>query len=405
MPVDSVGQVSGDLLDVLLVLLAVVFGVSGYRQGFIIGAMSFVGFIGGGVLGAIFAPGITDELVNDEGARALLAIVFVFVAAVTGQFLTSSIGAAVRNHVTWHPARFVDAVGGAAVSIAAMLLIAWFVGSAVANSPFPDLSYQVRHSQILRSIDQVMPDAARNWFSTFRRIVDRNAFPQVFGTLGPERITDVPSPDSDVLDTPGLRRARQSIVKVSGTAPECQRRVEGSGFVYAPQRVMTNAHVVAGVRNGPRVIVGDRGAVHRARVVVYDPQRDIAVLHVPGLQVRPLPFNGRGSSGDPAIVAGYPRGNGFTAVPARIRGSQLVRGPNIYHSQRVTRDIYSLRGRVEPGNSGGPLLAPDGSVYGVVFAAAVDDPNTGYALTAEEVAPDARQGRTATGPVSTQLCD
>lgn len=398
-------RVSGDLLDVLLVLLALVFGVSGFRQGFIIGALSFAGFLGGGVLGAIYAPRIAEWLVDDQGARALLAIVIVFVAAVAGQFLTSSIGAAVRSHVSWHPARFLDAVGGSAVSIVALLLISWFIGTALANSPFPTLSYQVRHSQVLQSVDQLMPDAARTWFSTFRRIVDRNTFPQVFGTLGPERIVDVPEPDGDVVETEEMRRARRSIVKIAGTAPGCQRRIEGSGFVYAPERVMTNAHVVAGVRGGPQVIVGDGGAVHRARVVVYDPQRDIAVLHVPDLGVPALDFSGRGGSGDDAIVAGYPRGNGFSIEPARIRGTQLARGPDIYHSQQVTREIYALRAEVEPGNSGGPLLAPDGDVYGVVFAAGVDDGNTGYALTTEEVAPDARQGRQATEPVSTQGCD
>ncbi|MQA83073.1 MAG: MarP family serine protease [Streptosporangiales bacterium] len=396
---------SGDLLDVLLVLLALIFGVSGYRQGFIVGALSFVGFLGGGVLGAIFAPRITERLVEDQGARALLAILFVFVAAAAGQFLSSSIGAAVRNHVTWHPARFVDALGGSAVSIVAMLLIAWFVGTAVAHSPFPALSYQVRHSQVLRSVDQLMPDVARTWFSTFRRIVDRNTFPQVFGTLGPERIVDVPPPDAGVLTSEELRRARRSVVKIVGTAPACQRRIEGTGFVYAPGRVMTNAHVVAGVRGGPRVISAGGRDVDEARVVVYDPQRDVAVLHVPGLDVRPLKFNGRGDSGDNAVVAGYPRGRDFTAVPARIRGTQLARGPDIYHSQQVTREIYALRARVEPGNSGGPLLAHNGTVYGVVFAAAVDDPDTGYALTAQEVSSDARRGRTATQAVSTQLCD
>lgn len=395
---------SGDLLDVLLLLLALVFGVSGYRQGFITGALSFVGFLGGGVLGAALAPGITERLVDDQSARALLAIVIVFVAAAVGNFVSSSIGATVRNHVTWQPARLVDAAGGSAVSVIAMLLIAWFVGTAVAHSPFPALSYQVRHSQILQSVDQLMPEAARTWFSTFRRIVDRNTFPQVFGTLGPERIVDVPPPDTD-LNTAELRRARRSVVQVAGTAPGCQRRIEGTGFVYAPQRVMTNAHVVAGVRDGPRVIVGNDRAAYRARVVVYDPQRDVAVLYVPDLPTRPLAFNLQGDSGDNAVVAGYPRGGGFTAVPARIRSTQLARGPDIYHSQQVTREIFSLRAKVEPGNSGGPLLAPNGTVYGVVFAAAVDNSNTGYALTAQEVRSDARQGRTATRPVSTQGCD
>lgn len=400
----TVGRVQVDVLDIVLLVFVVVFAVSGYRQGFIIGLLSFVGFLGGGVLGTFIAPGIAAKVVNGSSQQALLAIVIVFLIASLGQFLASSLGAAVRSRVTWGAAAHLDAVGGAIVSMCSVLLIAWLIGTAVANAPFPAVARQVQGSAVLTQMDRIMPDTARTWFSAFQKFVAQGPFPQVFGGLGGERFVQVAPPDKKVLKTAGLRRARGSVVKILGEAPGCDRTIEGTGFVYAPNRVMTNAHVVAGVRGGPEVYTLDGGA-SRARVVLYNPQRDIAVLDVPGLSQRPLKFDGGASTGDNAVVAGYPRNKGFKAVPARVRGSQEARGPNIYGDRQVVREIYSLRAKVEPGNSGGPLLAPSGKVYGVVFAAATDDPDTGYALTADEVAPDARAGRNAVRTVSTGRCD
>jgi S1-C subfamily serine protease len=200
-----------------------------------------------------------------------------------------------------------------------------------------------------------------------------------------------------------VQRARQQVLKITGEAPSCGRRIEGTGFVYAADRVMTNAHVVAGVRR-PKVDVG-QGRSLDARVVLFDSDRDIAVLAVPGLNRAPLKFGPRAKSGSDAIVVGYPQDGPFTPVAARVAAVQKARGPDIYQSRTVTREIYALRARVLPGNSGGPLLATDGSVYGVVFAAAADDPKTGYALTAHEVASDAERGATATEQVSTRGCD
>jgi S1-C subfamily serine protease len=173
--------------------------------------------------------------------------------------------------------------------------------------------------------------------------------------------------------------------------------------VYAADHVMTNAHVVAGVAS-PTIHTGD-GRSLAARVVLYDPERDVAVLYVPGLNLAPLSFAGPLSSGQSAIVAGYPENGPFTPRAARIRNVQNARGPDIYQNREVTRQIYALYAKVLPGNSGGPLLTTSGAVAGVVFAAAIDDPKTGYALTAHEVAHDAASGTNATRPVSTQSCD
>jgi S1-C subfamily serine protease len=397
------GAVPGDLLDLILIALAAAFAVAGYRQGFIVGALSFVGFLGGAAVGAVFSPAIARALVSGPARQALVAIIVVFLAAMIGQLVASLAGAAVRSRVTWRPVAFVDAIGGAVVSVISVLLIAWLIGSAVVNAPFPAVAGQVSNSAVLRGVDTFMPSGAHVMFSDFRRLLASGPYTQVFGALGAEGSPTVPPPDPGVVNSAGLKQARPSVVKIVGMAPSCSRNLEGSGFVFAPHHVLTNAHVVAGVRNGLTVILRRRH--YQAKVVLYDPERDVAVLYVPSLGAPSLSFTGQASQGASAIVAGYPMNRRFTAVPARIDNEQSANSPDIYQTHTVTRDIYQVRAVVRPGNSGGPLLTPTGSVYGMVFAAAVDTPDTGYALTAGEVAADVSRGRAATSAVSTQACD
>ncbi len=397
-------QVSGDLLDLILIAVAAAFAVAGYRQGFIVGILSFVGFLGGGAVGAALSPVIAKAVTKSSTQQALVAIVVLFLAAMLGQLVASVLGASVRSRVTWRPVALVDAVGGAGVSAMSWLLIAWLLGSALQNAPFQFIASQVNRSAVLQGVDRFIPQSAHIMFSDFRRLVSTGPYTQVFGALGAEGALAVSPPDPAVVNSPGLARASTSIVKIVGNAPSCSRRIEGSGFVYAPGHVLTNAHVVAGVTDGPTVQTRS-GNEFRATVVLYDPNRDLAVLDVPGLDAPSLHFLATGNRGDSAIVAGYPLNMNFTADPARIGGSLPAMGPNIYQTQTVTRQIYSVRALVRPGNSGGPLLSPDGQVYGVVFAAATGLANTGYALTAGEVASDANQGAGATAGVSTQTCD
>jgi S1-C subfamily serine protease len=399
--------VPGDLLDLILIGVVAAFAVSGYRQGFIIGALSLAGFLGGAAFGLVIAPSIAQSAVSGQAQQSLLAIVVVFVAAMIGQFAASTIGSAVRDLVTWKSATIIDSAGGAAVSTLSVLVIAWLIGSSVANAPFPTVVHQVQDSAVLRAVNRMMPETAQTWFSGFRRVVASGPFPQVFGGLGAEGVVTVARPDNAVLASAAVKRAGKSVVKVMGTAPECGRRIEGTGFVFSPHHVVTNAHVVAGVRNGPFVFKqnAQNAPGLRAYVVYYDFQKDIAVLYVPSLNVRPLTFTQQAQSGEDAVVAGYPRDMGFTAVAARIGGTQEARGPNIYQSAQVTRDIYSIRANVQPGNSGGPLLSRKGSVFGVVFAAAVGQQDTGYALTGSEVMPDLQVATNLVQSVSTMGCD
>jgi S1-C subfamily serine protease len=392
------------LLDLALLVIAAAFAVSGYRQGFIVGSLSFVGFLGGAVAGALFAPGISRAIVGGQNQQDLVAVVLLVLLAIVGQFAASAIGTALRSHMTWRPAAVVDSVGGAAVSVLSVLLIAWVIGSVLVASPFSGVVTQVNDSAVLRTVDRLMPSTARTMFSDFRRLLASGPFPEVFSGIGAAHALSVAPASNAVLNSPGYLAARSRVFKVRGTAPSCSRVIEGSGFVYAPNHIITNAHVVAGVTQRLQVYA-ENGTAYQAAVVFYDPQVDIAVLYVPGLNMTPLDFAGQAQAGADAVVAGYPLDHAFTAAPARIGGIQDATGPDIYQTSQVTRQIYEVKANVEPGNSGGPLIAPNGTVYGVVFAAAVGVPDTGFVLTAAEVAADAHAGSTGTVPVSTEGCD
>jgi S1-C subfamily serine protease len=397
--------VPGDYLDLILLALTAAFAVAGYRQGFIIGVLSLAGFVGGVATGAIFAPAISRSLAGSPQWQALIAILVVFAAAVLGMLIASGVGVAVRAKLTGRPATIIDSVGGAAVNVVSVLVVAWLIGSLVVNTPFAGVSRQVNNSVVLKTVDGLMPNGALYLpvFPPLRTLMSNGLYSPVFSALGAEASLNLPAADPAVLRSAAVAKIRRSVVKIVGVAPTCSLKIEGSGFVIAPQHVLTNAHVVAGVTQGPQVITGT-GLSFASQVVLYDPQRDIAILDVPGLAAPAMRFAGPAGYGTSAIVAGYPLDQPLTLRPARLGQSIDAYGPNIYQTATVHRQIFPIRADVRPGNSGGPLVAPDGRVYGVVFAASTSLPDNGYALTAAEIASDVRTGEHGTAPVSTQGC-
>jgi S1-C subfamily serine protease len=392
-----------NLLDLVLLIAAAIFAVSGYRRGFVVGVLSFLGFLGGGFLGMLLAPQFLRQVAGTSPASSIIAILIVLGLAMAGQVLATIVAGRLRQYITWHPARVVDATAGAFVSAVSILVVAWFIGSAVSSADLPPVSTEVRGSSVLRAVTRVMPPGATTWFSSFSNMLTKNGFPQVFNPFTHEPIVDVPPPDPVVSKSIAVRRARGSIVRVLGTARSCSREIEGTGFVYAPRRVMTNAHVVAGVRN-PRVEVEGRGQDLRGWVVLFDSKRDVAVIFVPELDAPALRFDRSGQARANAVVAGFPRNGPFRVDAARIRTEINARGPDIYQRSTVTRKVFSLLAPVQPGNSGGPLLSPRGDVYGVIFAKSLENDNTGYALTAAEVTSDAVAGAQTTDRVGTDSC-
>jgi S1-C subfamily serine protease len=215
-------------------------------------------------------------------------------------------------------------------------------------------------------------------------LLDTSGLPQVLEPFSRTPVVAVAAPDAALANNPVVAATQPSVVKIRAIAPGCQKVLEGSGFVLSPERVMTNAHVVAGANS---VTVEASGNPYDATVVSYDPTVDIAILSVPHLPPGPLAFaNNPVTSGTEAIVMGYPGGGGFVATPARVRELIELSGPDIYRTATVNREVYTVRASVEQGNSGGPLIDLNGQVLGVVFGAAVDDNDTGFVLTAKEVA-------------------
>jgi S1-C subfamily serine protease len=395
--------VSGSLvLDLLLVLLLVGYAGSGFRQGLFVGALSLLGFVVGAVAAARLLPLVVDLEIGPT--RSLVLLGGTVLAGVVGQALLGALAQVVRRRVTWQPARAVDAATGLVGAVLAAALVVWVVAGAVRSGPFPTLSQVVAGSRVIGAVDQVVPepvaDALDDWYGS----VDGELFPRVFVEAATEPVAPVAEPDQATAQSPEVVAAGAGVVRVVGEAEACGRSQEGSGFVLAPGRVLTNAHVVAGM-SSPQVQVGGTGDDLDATVVVFDAARDLAVLDVPELQARPLPLaTEEGVRGDEVVVAGFPLNGPYLLTPGRVRDVITAVGEDIYGEAEVTREVYSLFAEVRPGNSGGPVLDAQGAVVGVVFARSLDDASTGYAVTLDEAAPVIEAAVGASAPVATGDC-
>ncbi len=388
-----------NVLDWLLVVLVAAYALSGYWQGFITGAFATVGLLSGGLGGIMLAPVVLKSF-EPSLAVSLGALFIVILCASLGQALLQYAGSRVRERITWQPARALDAVGGALLSALAVLLVAWALGVAVSGTRIGGVTSVVRSSVVLAKVNGALPSSAPNALQAFNNVVGTGFFPRYLEPFAPERIVEVAPGPQDLPGTKAVKSTRTSVVKIRG-ANSCGRGVEGTGFVYADGRVMTNAHVVAGVKD-PEVSIG--GGTELARVVVYNPELDVAILSLDTQSAKPLAFDTTVGAEDPVAIIGYPQDGPFDIQTGRVRAMQNLRSPDIYGNGTVVREVYSLRGLVRPGNSGGPIVTPAGKVAGVVFAASVTDPQTGYALTAHQVQATATAGTRANAEVGTGDC-
>ena len=386
-------------LDIALVVITALVAISGYVEGFVLGACATLGLLAGAAVGVYGVPRVLNNF-SPSVEVSFAALVLVVLLASIGRTIGAILGSKLRNQISWKPVRAVDALGGAVLAAVSVLVVAWVLGVAVSGARIPSVTSAVRGSQVLAKVDKAMPSGADRALQAFNDVVNTDLFPRFLDPFVPERIRDTQPPDAATARLPQVKDAYNRIAKVTGVA-NCARGLEGSGFVYAQQRVMTNAHVVAGV-SSPRVEID--GHSYDATVALFDPSVDIAVLYVPKLTAKPLVLDQGGRADASAVVLGYPENGPFDAEPARIRSEERLRGPDIYGDSTVTRRAFSIWASVRPGNSGGPLLSPKGTVYGVVFAASVEDNRTGYVLTAGQVSADAEAGAKATGEVSTGSC-
>jgi uncharacterized membrane protein required for colicin V production len=389
-------------VDVLVLVLALFAGISGARQGMVTAAASFVGVLAGAVIGVRIAPSLIARFESPE-VRVAVGVSIVIVLVALGETLGVWLGRAVHGRIDAEALRQVDSFMGAGVQGAAALVVAWLVALPLTeSSAYTGLTSAVRDSSVLRVTDTMMPNVLRELPAELTKLLDVSGFPDVLAPFSPTPITDVGPADPVLLNSPVVREARASVLKVRARAASCSRALEGTGFVIAPQRVITNAHVVAGT---DRVAVEtSRGALD-ATVVSYDPNTDVAVLKVPQLrapvlQLAPAPA----ATGSDALVLGYPLDGPYTASAARVRDRIRLRGPDIYNGATVVRNVYTVRAVVRSGNSGGPLLDGSGQVLGLVFGAAVDNDETGFVLTEEEIADDIAAAPSQTDKIPTGVC-
>jgi S1-C subfamily serine protease len=394
-----------NFVDLIVIGAVIVFAWSGWRHGFVSALLSFVGFIGGGLVGSFLAPWLLSNFVVSGTIGLIITIGTVIGFAIVGQVLTSGFGRYLRDRITWEPARIVDNLGGAALNVLAIAIVAWVLAATATALPSSSVSASVRSSTLLTTLDGVVPNQARDFVGNLRVLVDDSGLPQLFDSFGVLPPAPVDAPETAVVDNQAVQASLRSVVKVQGSAPSCNSGFTGSGFVVARNRVLTNAHVVAGV-TAPRVLVPRQGQL-RATTVYFDPRIDVAILDVPGLDAPTLDMSGAVKRGVDGVIAGYPGGGPMKVNAARVRGTisgDVARGTDIYGKSGVSREVYALRGSARPGNSGGPFLAGNGDVAGVIFAQAQGDNQTAYALTAKQVAPAIRAGRKATDSVSTGPC-
>jgi len=390
-------------VDLLVLGLAAIAAVSGARQGMVVALPAFVGVLVGLVLGTQIAPLLVSQFENVV-TKVVFAVGIVVLLVALGETIGVYIGRTIKARVNASPLRGADNALGAIVQGFVVFVVAWMIALPLTSVVgLPDLTSSLKQSVILGKVDQTMPQAARVLSGDLQKLFDVSGFPQAMDPFNRTPLKDVEPPNTQLADSPVAKRLQASVLKVRGRAPSCSRALEGTGFVIAPERVMTNAHVVAGT-NEVTVEVG-RGQFD-ATVVSYDPRTDIAVLAVPDLEATPLQFRSdEVQPGEDGIVLGYPLDGPYKSSPARVRERiPLLRGPDIYDAQTVTRDVYTVRAEVRSGNSGGPLVDPNGRVMGVVFGAAVDDPETGFVLTAQQVQSMVQKAPTLTRRASTQGC-
>ena len=371
------------VVDVLIVIAVLLAARVGWRQGALAAVLAAVGIIAGVVLGTALAPlamGLTDQ----AAVRFLLAVGVLILLVGLGQLVGTSLGMALRDGMRTRSGQRVDSSIGAVFQAVAAIVVIWLVSLPLASNLGGQPGQALRESRMLSSLNAVAPSRLAALPNGLAALLNESGLPPLVSPW--ERSgadVEVDAPAIHIGDPELAERVRPSVIHVLGDAEACSRRLMGSGFVTEPDYVITNAHVVAGT---DKVRLDTVLGLKEADVVYYNSDVDIAVLHSPGLDLEPLPWAEQAAvTGDDAIVLGFPQSGPFTAEPARVRNRLTIAGPDIYSTGRVERDAYTVRGSIRQGNSGGPMINPEGQVLGVVFGASVEDSDTGYALTADEV--------------------
>jgi S1-C subfamily serine protease len=387
------------MLDIVLGLVLLGYLVYGFRSGMLRSLGAMIGIVLGAIA-AIFLLPLLGTWIPDPNWRIGASIAVAIALLIGGQSVGAGIGAALRRRVKLSGLRAIDRLFGAAVGVVVSALVISTVSVSIAAMGVPFLTPAISSSNVLRTIDGWTPTSAKSFLAELRSTVTEESLPQIVEALGGPTLA--PTLPQATAPTPELMEAAQSVVRITGNAYACGQSQSGSGFVVAADRVVTNAHVIAGVSEPVVEVPG--GGAQPATVVYFDPVDDLAVLAVANLTAAPLDLTSTLPVGSAAVAAGYPFGGPFVSLPAEVLAVSTATINDIYGQNPAPRSIYTLAADVQQGDSGGPLLSSSGEVAGVIFAKAQDTANLGYAVTMDELSPVADSASALTAIVSSGEC-
>lgn len=386
-----------NFIDLLIISFIIVSLFRGREIGFVRQLFSTIGFFGGLWLGALIQRHSVG-LMHTTLSKTIFSLTVILGFAVLLLAVGEYVGILLKKKVHRPQLNWLDNFFGSILSAVSILIAVWLSASIASSLPYPGLKADIRQSKIISFLNDSLPPAPEV-MADIGHLIDPNGFPQVFigSEPSPPEVGKIPNMGS--LQA-AVNKTKASVVKVEGQG--CGGIVEGSGFVVGNDLVATNAHVVAGIATP---YVADGNGLHKATPIWFDPDLDFAVLRVNNLAGKPLVIDSTEvSPGTAAAVLGYPSGGGFEADPAAVLDEFTAVGRNIYGQGSTHREVYELRANVVPGNSGGPLIAKDSSVIGVIFAESTTYKNIGYALTAQQVKSEINQAQAQDHVVSTGSC-
>jgi S1-C subfamily serine protease len=385
-------------LDLFIVLFLITALIRGTEIGFIRQFFSTFGFFAGLFLGAWINSQVI-HLTSSPNSRALLSVLITLGLALAfmtlGEYLGMMLKFRLRNARLTNK---LDKIFGSVLAVVTLLAAIWLGAAIFRGLPDSGWQRQISTSRIVTFLDNSLPSAP-DLLTRLGYLLDPNSFPRVFSGLEPDLKTDAPLPDMGELNE-AVQAARPSVVKIEGEG--CNKLVEGSGFVSGPGEVITNAHVVAGVKD-PFVL--DQNGRHEADTIYFDPNLDLAILKTSGLAGKPLVLEADlVDDGTASAVLGYPSGAGFTAGPGAILDHFTAVGRNIYNQGETERQVYSIKTNIREGSSGGPAINVEGEVVGVIFAKSINYTGVGYALTMDQILRAIDKAREQDKPMSTSAC-
>ncbi|CAN5254283.1 MarP family serine protease [soil metagenome] len=386
------------ILDIVLVIGLVLYTIHGFRNGFALSIGGLLGFAAGAVA-AFFAIPLVASWVPSTGWRVPAVLLAVLGLTALGQVLGSAIGRVIRGSLGKTPLRSLDRALGAVVNFVVAAIVISMLAFGLNSLGVPFLSTLIASSKVISTVDAVTPAPVRALEAQVRSLVAQDGLPRLFTAINPDTTVAVPAQTSG---NTAQQDAAKSVVKITGNAYQCGQNQSGSGFVVSGNRVITNAHVVAGVANP--VVEAPNGKSGTGKVVYFDPQNDLAVIAVNGLGTVPLTMGTNLPVGATAAFDGYPLGGPFSTAQAAVQQVSTVAVPNIYDADASEREVYYLSATVQEGNSGGPLVSTAGKVVGVIFAKSATSANLGFALTTTELEPVMQAAAGYSATVSSGHC-